>query len=305
MTSRYFAYGSNLNVDDFRRYCTENGLDASVLRPLGRAFLPDHEPVFHYRSSERGGGVLDVRPRRGIATPGALFEVMDGFEVLDRKEGVSTGAYRRVRVTALTDDGRSHEVETYVVDPSRHGPHVPPSDEYLKIVSTGLARHRHDTAMLRAAAAGRRPACDPSSVFVYGTLRRGESRGSSLEHHDPLEEGKGVVHGTVRGKLLDLGEYPGLLPTDDPHARVHGELYTFFELEKVFGELDAIEDFLGYGVDGSLYHRVLVRVDLDGRERLAWTYVYVGPLAGTCPIESGDWVGYRVARDAAAPSPAL
>lgn len=131
------------------------------------------------------------------------------------------------------------------------------------------------------------------------------SRGELLEHHDPLEEGKGVVHGTVRGKLLDLGEYPGLLPTDDPHARVHGELYTFFELEKVFGELDAIEDFLGYGVDGSLYHRVLVRVDLDGRERLAWTYVYVGPLAGTCPIESGDWVGYRVARDAAAPSPAL
>ena len=289
MTSRYFAYGSNLHADEFRRYCAENALDPSVLRPLGRGFLGDHALAF--RASAAGEGVADVFPRRGHATAGALFEVSDGFALLDRKEGASAGARRRVKVTVLTDDGSAVEAETYVsASPTFH---AAPTPETIALLTAGLVRFRHDPAPVKAAALGRVPACDPTSIFVYGTLRTGEALADVIARHDPLEEGKGVVRGTVRGTLLDLGEYPGLVLEGGPTSRVRGEVFTFLDLEPVLEELDAIEEFHGYGREGSLYRRAIVRVDLDGRERLAWTYVYQGPRNAASVIESGDWIARR------------
>lgn len=297
-TVLYFAYGSNLDADALSGFARAEGLDPSVVRPISRAWLPDFEPVFHYRSERLGGGALDVRPRTGAATPGALFEVKDGFALLDHKEGVARGCYERVTATALTADGARHACQTYVVSQARRGEFCAPSDAYIETVARGLRHYRHDDSGLRAAARNRRPYGEPSSIFVYGSLRSGQSNAALLARFDPLEEGKAVVRGTVCGNLLDLGDFPGLVLSSNQLERVHGEVYSFVDLEGVLTELDTLEVFKGYGAPGSEYVRAILPVDLDGRERVAWAYVYVGEQGDAHTVPRGDWVQHRAVDEA-------
>ena len=71
----YFAYGSNLNINDFEQWCLSRGYPAGLLTPVGRASLRDFELSFGYHSSSREGGVLDIREGRGRLVPGVIFEV--------------------------------------------------------------------------------------------------------------------------------------------------------------------------------------------------------------------------------------
>ena len=83
---------------------------------------------------------------------------------------------------------------------------------------------------------------------------------------------------------MHLGAYPGLLP--DERAEVRGELVTLGDPGDALRELDEIEDFLGYGREGSLYRRVVTRAHTARGPELAGTYRYLGD--GTV-IPSGDW----------------
>src|SRR5688572_8924061 len=61
------------------------------------------------------------------------------------------------------------------------------------------------------------PPADPALLFAYGTLMRG------YPLHRVLARGAAFVgEGHVRGTLLDLGRYPGLVAGS---GRVAGELY--------------------------------------------------------------------------------
>lgn len=110
-------------------------------------------------------------------------------------------------------------------------------------------------------------------LFVYGTLMSGESR-------HPWLAGAVGTPARAPGQLIDMGEFPGLVPGP---GEVAGELYhiDLALLEK----LDQVEDFRGYGVAGSLYRRIIVTV--DGAP--AWTYRLIAPPAGAPAIASGDW----------------
>src|SRR5687768_10199370 len=57
-------------------------------------------------------------------------------------------------------------------------------------------------------------------VFVYGSLRRGNTRAMSVR----FPEATYVAEGKVRGSLYDLGEYPGLV-LDGEASVVTGEMY--------------------------------------------------------------------------------
>ena len=39
----YFAYGSNLDDEDWGRFCKKNDLSVDGIVPVGPAILPDHE----------------------------------------------------------------------------------------------------------------------------------------------------------------------------------------------------------------------------------------------------------------------
>jgi gamma-glutamylcyclotransferase (GGCT)/AIG2-like uncharacterized protein YtfP len=292
-TPRYFAYGSNLNLTDWRRWCHERGYErqADGLRFVSRALLPDRRLGFTRMSDGRGCGVLDVVPARGHVVEGGLFAVDDDtWRLLDRKEGAPV-AYRRIPVTAFTDDGRELAAETYEVLPEERVDHVPPDDAYLGVVSAGYEALGLEDTPLREAARGSvgRPQID--GIFAYGTLMRGESRFPVVARYRLLC----ALIACSEGNLVSLGAYPGMV---EGKGRVWGEFLRVEDIAGALTELDAIEGFAGYGSDESLFRRVLVDADIgDGRIRRGWSYRYVGASA-TEPIVSGDWREHRGVRDA-------
>ena len=281
----YFAYGSNLDSENWNLWCANEGFDAASIEPLGPAWLPDYELVFHYQSRLRKGGALDVRPRLGNVIPGALFRVHD-WEGLDAKEGVAGGYYHRLSVTALTDDGHAHPATTYRVCEQRQGSFVPPSPAYREIVMRGLARfgHRHDAFL--EAAAGAAASASPRAIFAYGTLMRGE------RNHELLSSRVLSAHGPARvgdAALLQIDWYPGLVLHQG--GTVHGELYELADVASALRELDSYEDFMGYESASSLYRRSLITAVTSSGTTLAWTYIFLGDPAAFPLISTGRWSG--------------
>jgi len=98
----------------------------------------------------------------------------------------------------------------------------------------------------------------------------------------------------ISGELFDLGRYPGLVPGT---GNVRGELYRLNDpLPKeraleAFRQLDEYERYDAHDVEGSLYHRRVVRLRNPTVD--AWLYYYNGPVDGARRIESGDWRDYR------------
>jgi len=279
----YFAYGSNLDAVNWGGWCRDRGYDAGSIEALGPAWLPDYELVFHYRSRLRAGGALDVRPRRGTAIPGALFRVHD-WEGLDAKEGVSGHFYRRLPVTALTEDGHAHDAVTYTLCEHRVGTFVPPSDDYRSFVTRGLSRFGHGHEGFLAAAKGTSSPAAPDTLFAYGTLLRGQPSYERLAPRMRQVRGPARIEGA---SLLRIDWYPGLVL--GANGQVHGELYELEDIDLVLGELDDYEDFAGYGQAGSLYRRSLISTHTDTGSTLAWTYIYLGDPGPFPSIPSGRW----------------
>ena len=107
-----------------------------------------------------------------------------------------------------------------------------------------------------------------TNVFVYGTLKRGQSRTHVLSQQQFLGEALTRPHYL----LVDLGQYPGLiLPTAlepvivSPHA-VQGELYRVDD--GCLAELDRIEC-----VNQNLYARWPVSLEVP-ENVAAQTYLY-------------------------------
>lgn len=270
----YFAYGSNLNVDELAERWKHTP------RFVSTAFWPDARLRFHYRSKTRKGGALDLVEHRGSATPGVLFEA--DLELLDRKEGVGIGHYRRIEGMAIGEDGPVRAITYRVCDDMRQGRFVEPTVEYVELVRAGLrafdlpeyvfdAALRHDDAGW------------PPGVFVYGTLKRGHER-EALMRNAAL---RSVHDAQVPGRLVDLGEYPGWMRGE---GRVHGEVWSYHALDELFATLDPVEDFEGWErLEASMYHRTLVQADVGGTRRWAWTYEYRGEDPGNT-IPSGTWI---------------
>ena len=126
---------------------------------------------------------------------------------------------------------------------------------------------------------------DKHLVFVYGTLRRGGVR--AMPELFPGSEFVGVA--SVRGRLYDFGEYPGLV-LDGAGGAVAGEVY------EVGGEtlkmLDRIEA-------PAYYSRRETEVSLGGEGLKCWVYEPdLSLYPSRTPIESGDWIEYAKTKSA-------
>jgi gamma-glutamylcyclotransferase (GGCT)/AIG2-like uncharacterized protein YtfP len=293
----HFGYGSNLNWDDWKKWCSERGKDPNSLKvEPGTFFLPDYELDFHYYSGGRDGGALDVVKLRGHAVAGKLFKVSDdGWDSLDAKEGHPT-FYERKKVEVLSENGELRTAITYVVVPDRvKKEHVPPRPNYIEAVERGYEYHgitisnlifkkAHLWAktQLLASAKGKVTKSAVNHLFIYGTLREGEERAEILSEFSS----KVYKDCKIRGKLINLqgGRYPGLISGD---GSVVGEIHHTPKIQNALKKLDNdVEDFKGYGEDGSLFHRVLTY----SNNIPCWTYVYAGSPDDGPVIESGDWL---------------
>lgn len=120
-----------------------------------------------------------------------------------------------------------------------------------------------------------------SKLFVYGTLRQ--------HPRNPLTD---RTLARTRGRLYHLGNFPGMLESEDPQDQVIGELVEVSNNRLV--DLDLYEGYIPYNLESSLYIRKEVEVFNENTQQIemAWTYIF----NQTNPwrehwvrIESGDW----------------
>ncbi len=129
----------------------------------------------------------------------------------------------------------------------------------------------------------------PDKLFVYGTLRRG------FDPHEYLRSfARFVGRGRIAGRLYDLGEYPGAIPSELPGEEVEGELYELGDLGRQLKTLDDYEEFDPKHPEKSLFIRQQVDVSLEGGERLkAWAYLLPRKPLDARRITSGDYLELR------------
>ena len=125
----YFAYGSNINLDQMRYRCP----DATV---YGQAVLDNYDLRF------RGSGVATVEPKEGACVYDLLWGLTDKCEAsLDRYEGYPR-LYIKQTLEVRTFDGQRVPVMAYIMNPELHlKPSLPPRDYYLGI-KTGYEQDR-------------------------------------------------------------------------------------------------------------------------------------------------------------------
>jgi gamma-glutamylcyclotransferase (GGCT)/AIG2-like uncharacterized protein YtfP len=282
----YFAYGSNLNENDWNDSPYTNVPFLEALEERSDAYLPDYKLAFTRYSTGRKGGVLDVVPALGHVVPGQIYEIQSSAakQNLDSKEGAPT-CYREVENIVLIEGGEQTSVITYEVVNKQE--FVEPHIDYVKVVEDGLKSLGLPTEHLFAAARNEPMPFLIDSFFCYGTLRKGECRYGVMEKFGIVSE----TPAEINGLLYDCNSYPGaVLESEESENRVVGELLQVRDVAEAVKELDAIEGFYGFGEPGSLFRRQIVSVTLpSGKTRLAWVYDYA-MLSDEPLIKSGDWL---------------
>jgi gamma-glutamylcyclotransferase (GGCT)/AIG2-like uncharacterized protein YtfP len=119
-------------------------------------------------------------------------------------------------------------------------------------------------------------------LFIYGTLMPG------LRLEAEMQGARFVGAAQVPGRLVDLGRYPGFLPSE---GLVTGEVYEVDDAH--LARLDGVEGVVPGDRAASQYWREVVVVfsgPLQGQQ--VQTYVYNRPVDGYTPIEHGDYLRY-------------
>jgi gamma-glutamylcyclotransferase (GGCT)/AIG2-like uncharacterized protein YtfP len=132
-------------------------------------------------------------------------------------------------------------------------------------------------------------------VFVYGTLRAGELNdiGHAAARHW-LDAPRLIGTAAVNGRLYDFGTYPGLV-LDAFAGPVRGDVYVVDDA--LVPVLDEIEEVYP-GVDGLFTSREVNVAVGGGVVRCLFYPVDAQSVVGLPQIESGDWIEYRLLRDA-------
>ena len=127
-------------------------------------------------------------------------------------------------------------------------------------------------------------------LFVYGTLR---NYGADSMHHLLAGLGDLVGLGQASGRLYEIHGYPGLVPARRPDETVRGEVYRLRNPRKALLRLDDYEACSERFPPPREYRRVRRPVTLDdGKQLLAWIYLYNRPTRGLERIDSGDYLAY-------------
>ena len=127
-------------------------------------------------------------------------------------------------------------------------------------------------------------------LFVYGTLR--SDCGASF-NKVMRSEFKLIGKAVTRGKLYDIGNYPGIVIEDCGFPMVTGEVYQIVGSGSGMEKLDEYEESSTEQDPASEYYRTLRKVELeDGRTLEAWVYIYNQPIMDFNRIKSGNYAQY-------------
>ena len=112
-----------------------------------------------------------------------------------------------------------------------------------------------------------------TTVFVYGTLKRGGSNHRFLAGQKFI----GLARTAPGYTLYSLGDYPGMVRKPGDTAGVTGELWLVDA--NCLAELDRLE-----GLDEGLYERAAVQIAPNPYAASAQTYLYLRPHQGFVPL---------------------
>jgi hypothetical protein len=127
----YFAYGSNLDVNQMKRRCPESKIKVA-------GYLRGYRLNFTWYSPGWGGGVADVVVDTQKVVWGVAYELtIKDLELLDFYEGYPE-IYTRFQTSIETSMGTLNDVRVYsVVNKSTF---ILPAREYLEIIKRGADR---------------------------------------------------------------------------------------------------------------------------------------------------------------------
>ena len=134
-----------------------------------------------------------------------------------------------------------------------------------------------------------------SFLFAYGTL---QPRHAPPEVHDALKALRPVGRAAAKGKVFDLGDYPGATFEDDAEGTVKGTVYrlpaSLQQRQHVLLKLDEYEGVNSTQPERSLFIRRQLPVLLkNGRKINCWVYEYNGDEPQRPPIFDGRYIGNR------------
>jgi gamma-glutamylcyclotransferase (GGCT)/AIG2-like uncharacterized protein YtfP len=123
-------------------------------------------------------------------------------------------------------------------------------------------------------------------LFVYGTLLdNNNSYGAYLQQHCTL-----LQPGKLKGRLYDIGEYPGAIADIYSALYVHGSIYLMDEPEKI---LEFIDDYEGFGdnqAQPNLFIRIQADIETGNNTVKCWVYVYNLAIEHLPTIRSGRYL---------------
>jgi gamma-glutamylcyclotransferase (GGCT)/AIG2-like uncharacterized protein YtfP len=127
-------------------------------------------------------------------------------------------------------------------------------------------------------------------LFVYGTLRKGFAL---LIPEKITSDVEWVGYSKVKGKLYDIGKYPGAVPDDSGELFIKGEIIKIKAPGKVFKYLDNYEGYNVEDVQASEYCRSKEWFSLeDGTIVEAWIYWYNFAVNGKKRIDENDYIKF-------------
>ncbi|HZS08061.1 MAG TPA: gamma-glutamylcyclotransferase family protein [Blastocatellia bacterium] len=129
-------------------------------------------------------------------------------------------------------------------------------------------------------------------LFVYGTLR---PELAPAEMKGVIGQLRPVAPASVRGRLYDLGEYPGALVDEAAGTVIVGSVFELPEdVHACFAALDEYEGFDPGDPEAGLFLRRQHIITLnDGRALSCWIYVCNRAADGLQPIAGGDYLKWR------------
>lgn len=176
----YFGYGSNTSIEHMKARCPK-------AKPLGKFWLRSARLVFR--------GVADCIHAPGERIPGVLWKITPECEaILDRKEGILSGAYRKI-ILPLNGYPGEDQVMLYVMNSKGI---FPPSADYLRILRRGYKDFGLPTRYLNNALAHAWDDKNPSHHERQRYMRTGRPR--LAERVSPKGERPGVSN---TGNLFD------------------------------------------------------------------------------------------------------
>ena len=137
MAELYFAYGSNINLEQMACRCP----DACVVGPV---FLEDYELLF------RRGGFATIAPKAGSRVHGLLWSITPECErSLDSYEGYPR-FYVKWMVSVRDNEGRSLSAMAYIMDERFREPMMP-SESYYAVILEGYRQNGLPVIFLKEA----------------------------------------------------------------------------------------------------------------------------------------------------------